>query len=94
MTREERKKIEQGLIEFSKDKNDPWSTVFERTLVICGGKPYLGDRLDELLILLYADRRQQYYICNSMKIQDDEFYKKKRKIKEIALVEAKKLNLL
>lgn len=98
MTKQQRKTIEKEFF-----KCDPshtvsdtnlWETVFDRTLIVCESKPYRGKKLDEILKLLYIQHKQVYNICAALGICEDEFYKKKREIKEIALMEAKRLRLL
>lgn len=96
MTTQSRKTIEQQFYNYSQNqqKSDLWAIVFDRTLIVCESKPYRGKKLDEILKLLYIQHKRVYNICASLDICEDEFYKKKREIKEIALIEAKRLKLL
>lgn len=94
MTSKQRKKIEIEFYNYEANQNVLWKTVFDRTLIICEGKPYKGQQLDEVLKLLYIEHKKIYAICAVLDICEDDFYKKKRKIKNIALDEAQKLKLL
>ena len=94
MTSKQRKKIENEFYNYEANQNPLWKTVFDRTLIIFESKPYRGKLYDEIMQLLYLEHKKPYIIWASLDISEDDFYKKKRLIKDIALDEAQKLKLL
>lgn len=94
MTPEQRKTIEREFYNYKSSDNALWKTVFDRTLIICGSKENRKAQLNEVFKLLYIEHKRTYTICSILDMCEDDFYKRKRKIKDIALDEAQKLKLL
>lgn len=94
MTPKQRKKIEQEFYNYETNQNPLWKTVFERTLITCESKQNKGKQYDEIMKLLYLEHKRPYIIWAMLDMSEDDFYKKKRALKDIALYEAQKLKLL
>lgn len=94
MTPEQRKTIEREFYNYKSSNNALWKTVFDRTLIICESERCEGKLYDEVMKMLYLEHKKLYTILASLDISENDFYKKKRAIKRIAIKEAKRLKVL